>query len=160
MRSVWLENILLHQPKRWLPEKYPNYDELLAAAVEAAVNDAQAPKELASWRWGAQNAVHIQHLVLGKIPVIRRWSGPGVQEQSGSGYTVKAVSAHHGPSERFTRQSGRPGSFHAECRHRAVGKLLEPLLHGSVESVVRRNHVHVTVQRTGGPSRESSHPAA
>jgi penicillin amidase len=25
-----------------------------------------------------------------------------VQEQSGSGYTVKAVSRHHGPSERFT----------------------------------------------------------
>jgi penicillin amidase len=25
-----------------------------------------------------------------------------VQEQSGSGYTVKAVTRHHGPSERFT----------------------------------------------------------
>ena len=46
MRSVWLENILLHQPKRWLPEKYPSYDELLAAAVEAAVNDPEAPKDL------------------------------------------------------------------------------------------------------------------
>jgi hypothetical protein len=22
MRSVWLENILVHRPKRWLPEKY------------------------------------------------------------------------------------------------------------------------------------------
>lgn len=102
MSSVWLENILLHHPKRWLPEKYPNYDELLAAAVEAAVNDPKAPRELASWRWGAQNAVHIQHPILGKIPILRRWSGPGVREQSGSGFTVKAVSAHHGPSERFT----------------------------------------------------------
>jgi penicillin amidase len=102
MSSVWLENILLHHPKRWLPEKYTNYDELLAAAVEAAVNDPQAPKDLASWNWGAQNPVHIQHLVLGRIPIVSRWSGPGVQQQSGSGYTVKAVSAHHGPSERFT----------------------------------------------------------
>lgn len=102
MSSVWLENILLHHPKRWLPEKYANYDELLAAAVEAAVNDPQAPKDLASWHWGVQNAVHIQHMILGRIPILRRWSGPGVQEQSGSGYTVKAVSAHHGPSERFT----------------------------------------------------------
>ena len=35
-----MENILLHRPKRWLPENYPNYDELLTAAVDAAVNDA------------------------------------------------------------------------------------------------------------------------
>jgi len=101
-RSVWMENILLHRPKRWLPEQYPNYDELLTAAVEGAVNHPQAPKDLASWRWGAFNAVEIQHPILGKIPVIRRWSGPGVREQSGSGYTVKAVTLHHGPSERFT----------------------------------------------------------
>ncbi len=102
MRSVWLENILLHRPKRWLPEKYPNYDELLAAAVDAAVNSPEAPKDLASWRWGAFNAVEIQHPILGKIPLVNHWSGPGLQEQSGSGYTVKAVSRHHGPSERFT----------------------------------------------------------
>jgi penicillin amidase len=102
MRSVWLENILLHRPPRWLPEKYPNYDELLTAAVDAAVNSPDAPHDLASWRWGAFNAVEIQHPILGKIPLIRRWSGPGVQEQSGGGYTVKAVTRHHGPSERFT----------------------------------------------------------
>lgn len=102
MRSVWLENILLHRPKRWLPDKYQNYDELLAAAVEAAVADSHAPKDLASWRWGAINAVQIQHPIFGKIPILRHWSGPGAQEQSGSGYTVKAVGAQHGPSERFT----------------------------------------------------------
>jgi penicillin G amidase len=102
MRSVWLENILLHRPKRWLPEKYPNYDELLAAAVEAAVNSPGAPQDLSSWHWGAYNAVEIQHPILGKIPLINRWSGPGVKEQSGSGYTVKAVTRNHGPSERFT----------------------------------------------------------
>jgi len=102
MRSVWLENILLHRAKRWLPEKYPNYDELLAAAVDAAVNSPEAPKDLASWHWGVFNAVEIQHPILGKIPLVNHWSGPGLQEQSGSGYTVKAVSRHHGPSERFT----------------------------------------------------------
>ncbi len=101
-RSVWMENILLHRPKRWLPDKYPNYDELLTAAVEAAVDHPQAPKDLASWRWGAFNAIEIQHPILGKIPLVKHWSGTGVQEQSGSGYTVKAVTPYHGPSERFT----------------------------------------------------------
>jgi penicillin amidase len=102
MRSVWLENILIHRPQRWLPERYPNYDELLTAAVEAAVNRPPAPKDLGSWRWGVFNAVEIQHPILGRIPILKNWAGPGVQKQSGSGYTVKAVTRHHGPSERFT----------------------------------------------------------
>jgi penicillin amidase len=102
MRSVWMENVLLHHPKRWLPEKFPNYDELLTAAVDAAVNGPAVPQDLASWHWGGFNAVEIDHPVLGKIPLIKRWAAPGVQEQSGSGYTVKAVTRHHGPSERFT----------------------------------------------------------
>jgi len=102
MRSVWLENIVLHHPKKWLPEKYSNYDELLTAAVEAAVSSPEAPKDLATWRWGAFNPVEIRHPVLSKIPLVKYWSGPGIQEQSGSGYTVKAVARRHGPSERFT----------------------------------------------------------
>jgi penicillin amidase len=102
MQTVWLQNVLLHQPKRWLPEKYPNYDELLTAAVEAAVSAPAAPQDLASWRWGSVNAVDIEHPVLGKIPLVGRWTAPGLKEQSGSGYTVKAVTRRHGPSERFT----------------------------------------------------------
>jgi penicillin amidase len=102
MRTVWLQNVLLHQPKRWLPEKFPNYDELLTAAVENAVTSPETPQDLASWRWGSLNTVEIDHPVLGKIPFVRRWAAPGGNEQSGSGYTVKAVTRHHGPSERFT----------------------------------------------------------
>ena len=42
MSPVWLENVLTHQPPRWLPPGYSSYDALLAAAVEDAVNDASA----------------------------------------------------------------------------------------------------------------------
>jgi penicillin amidase len=102
MRTVWLQNVMLHQPKRWLPEKYPNYEELLTGAVEAAVNGPNAPKDLAAWHWGSVNAIDIEHPILGKIPLLSRWTGPGVREQSGSAITVKAVTRNHGPSERFT----------------------------------------------------------
>jgi penicillin amidase len=102
MQSVWLENVLQHQPKRWLPDSYATYDDLLAAAVEAAVSDGDIPAKLNSWKWGWFRPVEIQHPILGKIPMLQRWSGPGVQPQSGSGYTVKAVSRSHGPSERLT----------------------------------------------------------
>ncbi|MGH9501791.1 MAG: penicillin acylase family protein [Terriglobales bacterium] len=107
MQSVWLENLVLHQPPVWLPEAYRTYDELLAAAVEAGVSSPdesgyRAPQNLALWKWGEVHPVEIQHPILGRIPLLQRWSGPGIQPQSGSGYTVKAVSRSHGPSERMT----------------------------------------------------------
>ena len=102
MKSIWLENVLQHQPKRWLPEGYANYDELLNAAVEAAVTGSDAPANLDSWRWGKFHSVEIQHPILERIPLLRYWTGPGWNEQSGSTFTVKAVSEDHGPSERMT----------------------------------------------------------
>ena len=44
MTPVWLENVLSHQPPQWLPAGYANYDELLTAAVEAAVTDSKTPQ--------------------------------------------------------------------------------------------------------------------
>jgi penicillin amidase len=102
METVWLENVVQHQPKRWLPDSYPNYDELLTAAVESAVAAADVPADLNSWKWGSANPVEIQHPILGKIPILRRWTGPGLLPQSGSRLSVKAVSRTHGPSERMT----------------------------------------------------------
>ena len=107
MNSVWLENVVQHQPKRWLPENYANYDDLLTAAVEAAIDSnpaygSDAPQDLNSWKWGNFHPVEIQHPIYGRIPVLRGWTGPGLQPQSGSEYTVKAVSRSHGPSERMT----------------------------------------------------------
>jgi penicillin amidase len=107
MSSVWLENVVQHQPKQWLPEVDANYDELLTAAVEAAVDSttahaSDAPQDLNSWTWGDFHPLEIQHPIFSKIPLLRRWAGPGLQRQSGSEYTVKAVSRSHGPSERMT----------------------------------------------------------
>ena len=100
METVWLENILSHQPPRWLPSGYANYQELITAALEQALK--KAPQRLDSWKWGAQNSVTIQNPVLSKVPLIGSWTGPGKNPQSGSVYTVKAVGTAHGPSERFT----------------------------------------------------------
>jgi penicillin amidase len=102
METVWLANVIEHQPKRWLPDAYANYDELLAAAVESAVTGSDAPKDLNSWKWGPVNETEIQNPVLGQIPVLQHWTGPGLQEQSGGVYAVKAVAKTHGPSERIT----------------------------------------------------------
>ncbi|HEY4054604.1 MAG TPA: penicillin acylase family protein [Terriglobales bacterium] len=98
--TVWLENVLTNQPARWLPSSFSDYNELIAAATEQALKSA--PSDLNSWQWGKQNALTIQNPILGRVPILRRWSGTGTNPQSGSVYTVKAVGHAHGPSERFT----------------------------------------------------------
>ncbi|HYN15674.1 MAG TPA: penicillin acylase family protein [Terriglobales bacterium] len=108
MQSVALENILLRQPPRWLPANYANYDELLTAAVEAVVSSPEAPKSLNSWTWGTARPFRLEHPVLGKIPLLGRWAGPGRYQAAGDGYTVKQMGhgeAHayqQAPSERMT----------------------------------------------------------
>ncbi|MBO0910979.1 MAG: penicillin acylase family protein [Acidobacteria bacterium] len=97
--TTWLENVLSHNPERWLPPGFASIDGVVVAAVENVVRNP--PAEL-SGKWGRENSLAIQNLVLGRVPFLRRWTGPGEQPQSGSVYTVKAAGRDHGPSERFT----------------------------------------------------------
>jgi penicillin G amidase len=100
--SVWLENVLLKQPKRWLPGKYADFDAVLVAAVEEAVSPPDAPSKLADWKLGAAYPITIQNPVLGKFPLLSRWTGPGRVAQSGDSFTVKQAAGNLGPSERIT----------------------------------------------------------
>jgi penicillin amidase len=102
MSPVWLENVLTHQPPRWLPQNYSSYDALLAAAVEAAVNDASAPRSLAMWRWGRVHRVDIKHPFWSHFPILKKGAGTGSLPLSGDTETVKQVGPHFGPSERLT----------------------------------------------------------
>ncbi len=102
MSPVWLENVLMHQPERWLPPGYNNFDDLLAAAVEAAVSDPDAPRSLSLWKWGRVHQVDIEHPFWSHVPILKRNAGTGSQPLSGNGETVKQVGKHFGPSERLT----------------------------------------------------------
>jgi penicillin amidase len=102
MASVWLETVLTRQPARWLPPGYPDYESLLAAAVENALQHPGVPADVGDWKWGKNYPVEINHLVLGHLPLVGRWTGPGLHPLSGSPQTVKAVGRGFGPSERLT----------------------------------------------------------
>ena len=102
MSTVWLENVLAKQPARWLPAGYENYDSLLAAAVERALKQPEAPANVSKWKWGKIYPVEIEHPILSHLPLVGRFTGPGLHPLSGSSYTVKAVGRDFGPSERLT----------------------------------------------------------
>ena len=102
MNPVWLESVLSHQSPEWLPAGYANYDALLTAAVEAAVTDASAPKNLSHWTWGRVHRIDVKHPFWSNFPILKRGAGPGPQPLSGDGLTVKQAGPRFGPSERFT----------------------------------------------------------
>ena len=131
MSTVWLERITQDQPARWLPSAYSNYNELLAAAVEAAVDSdpargGTAPRDLNSWKWGDFHPVEIQHPIFGRIPILQRWTSPGSHPQSGSEFTVKAVSRTHGPSERMTVDLANPDQSTLNLVTGEAGNFLSP----------------------------------
>ena len=102
MSPVWLENVLTHQPARWLPAGYFSYDQLLAAAVERAVGDNRAPAALSLWKWGRVHRVDIEHPFWSHFPILKKGASPGHVPLSGNGNTIKQVTPHFGPSQRLT----------------------------------------------------------
>ena len=102
MSPVWLENVLDHEPTRWLPSGYAGYNDLLTAAVEGAVNDSSAPHLLSMWKWGHVHRVDIQHPFWSHFPILKKGAGPGRLPLSGDTETIKQVAPHFGPSERMT----------------------------------------------------------
>jgi penicillin G amidase len=102
MSSVALENLLIKKPARWLPPGYTNYESLLAAAVESALQQPGVPDNLDRWKWGDVHVVEIRHPVLSQLPLVGSFTGPGVHPLSGEHYTVKQVARGFGPSERAT----------------------------------------------------------
>ena len=102
LEPVWLEDVLTHQPQRWLPQGYSNYDELLTAAVEAAVTAPDAPHALSLWKWGHVHRIDIEHPFWSHFPVLKKGAGTGSQPWSGDMHTIKQVTKLFAPSERLT----------------------------------------------------------
>lgn len=104
------EQLIVDQPGRWLPVKYANWNELLAAAVEQALESAHAPRDLTHWRFGELYPLEIEHPIYGQSPLLKAMvglrTGTGVVPQGGDGSTVKQAGRSFGPSERLTVDFG------------------------------------------------------
>jgi penicillin amidase len=103
-KNTALENLLQHQPERWLAPPYTNWNDMLTASVAHALR--QAPRDLESWHYGDFHPVEIAHPIFGSRSVLSdllgTHTGTGIQATGGDASTVKAAGLHFGPSERFT----------------------------------------------------------
>ena len=102
MAPVWVENTVSHQSPQWLPAGYASYDELLTAAVEAAVSDPKTPRSLGLWTWGRAHQIDLKHPFWSNFPILKRGAGPGPHPLAGDALTIKAAGSKYGPSERYT----------------------------------------------------------
>ena len=111
-RATALELIVQHEPARWLPRPYANWNDFLAATLATALRENHAPGRLSHWHYGELHRVEIAHPVFGARPWLSRLLGirasSGARPAPGDGTTVDAIGAVFGPSERFTADLASP----------------------------------------------------
>ena len=128
-KLAFLQKVLTERPARWLPAEFKNYDELLSAAADRAVKrleDETHSSDPEDWAWKRFNYLDMLHPI-GREGILKKLLSKSGQAQSGTLFSPRAASRHHGPSERFVAnlgdwdnsillipagQSGQPGSEH------------------------------------------------
>lgn len=128
-KTAFLQRILTERPAKWLPVGYKTYDELLVAAGDRAVAvlaEISNKSQVDDWGWKRFDALDMVH-PLGRTGPLKTFLSITGKPQSGTAYSPRAATKHHGPAMRFVAnlgnwddsimlipggQSGQPGSAH------------------------------------------------
>ncbi len=101
--TTFLQKILTNRPTNWLPPAYKTYDELLAAAADRAVSmlaEQSKSNRIQDWEWKEFDSLDMLH-PLGRQGFLKTLLSITGKPQSGTLYSVRAATTHHGPSMRF-----------------------------------------------------------
>jgi len=127
--TAFLQKILTERPSKWLPTAYKTYDDLLSGAADRAVArlaEISGKSRVDAWAWKQFDALDIVH-PLGRTGLLKELLSITGKLQSGTAYSPRAATKHHGPAMRFVAnlgnwddsimlipggQSGQPGSSH------------------------------------------------
>lgn len=107
--TTFLQRILTDRPAKWLPAAFKNYDELLAAAADVAVTnlaEQSTSDRVEDWAWKRFNSLDMFH-PLGREGLLKRFLSITDKPQSGTLYSVRAPTKHHGPAMRFVANPGK-----------------------------------------------------
>lgn len=101
--TAFLQKILTERPPNWLPPAFKSYDELLAAGADRAVNmlvEQSKSSRIRDWEWKKFDSLDMLH-PLGRQGALKQLLSISGKPQSGTLYSVRAATTHHGPSMRF-----------------------------------------------------------
>jgi penicillin amidase len=104
------EQLLMHQPARWLPPGYSTWDDFLAALTNIGLEEVHAPHDLTKWSYGKAFPLVLDHPIYGRSPLLKSLIGqptaPGAVPQRGDMSTITQAGKTFGPSERLTVDLG------------------------------------------------------
>lgn len=106
--TAFLQKILTDRPAKWLPPAYKNYDEMLAAAADQAVEQLakqSGSEKTEDWAWKRFNSLDMFH-PLGRAGILKWFLSITDKPQSGTSYSVRAPTKTHGPAMRFVANPG------------------------------------------------------
>jgi len=118
---VWA--LLAARPPHLLDPRYKSWsDQIVAAADE--VSDYYKDAPLASMTWGERNRVHVEHPVMGGIPIIGSWFSMPVEPLPGDVDMPRVQGLDFGASERMVVA---PGHEEEGLFHMPAGQCANPL---------------------------------
>lgn len=124
------EEIIMHGGDEarspWLPQRFRDWNALLAEAVRKGMDEGRATGDLSAWRYGRWHVVDLEHPLLHLLPVVSGWTGTGAQPQSGDTTTIKQVGRAFGPSQRFTMDWSDPDASTENIALGESGNALSP----------------------------------
>src|SRR5258708_13309268 len=86
-------------PAKWLPSTYKNYDELLAAAADAAVSrlaEQSGSARVEDWAWKRFNSLDMFHPI-GHAGLLKRFLAITDKPQTGTQHSETTPSTLHDP---------------------------------------------------------------
>lgn len=96
------EEMVEKSPAAWLPARFRNWDELLAAAVEKGMADSKAPARLRDWTYGSEHVLSVKHPLWAMLPFFKGWTSTGPHQLAGDKTTLDHVRGLLGASQRLT----------------------------------------------------------
>jgi penicillin G amidase len=120
---VWA--LVATRPVHLLDPRFASWDDLLIAAIDAAIVELTAGgRTLEGRTWGEFNRALIQHPLAAAVPQIYRWLNMPEDPLPGDVYTPRAHSPRAGPSERMVVS---PGHEEDGILHMPTGQSAHPL---------------------------------
>jgi penicillin amidase len=104
MSTIFLQNVLEQNLKRWLPPADTDFNMTLMKSLEEGIRQIPSlvhSQNHAAWRWGDAIPLTFRHPLSGGLPFLGRWLDVGPFPQPGTGTTVKQTTPHLGPSMRM-----------------------------------------------------------
>ena len=158
---VWLEEVLTHEPPRWLPAVHqlrPAPNRRSRSRGDGSRRSARAFVMEVGPR-----ASHGRHAsLLEPLPILKKTAGTGSQPWPGDEHTIMQVADQFAPSERLTVDFSDLDAVDARHRERPIGRHLRRSLQRSVGRLLPRTHLPAAVFAGGGPRccRASADPRA